>query len=187
MLGTRGAGRGCSGLSTNLLDCVRDKFIFDAELPIHKPLNVTSIFGETWMLRAISVFGLVITAAGLLVNPAYAETPVEVLAALKTEASATPGFQGFSAARGESFFKTKHNHDLSCSSCHTDNPAAQGKHAETDKLIKPLAPAANPERFTDMKKVAKWFKRNCNDVLDRECTPQEKGDVLAYLLTVPKN
>ncbi len=139
------------------------------------------------MLRVFSVFGLLVAASGLLMDTAYAETPVEVLAAIKTEASATPGFQGFSAAHGESFFKTKHNHDLSCSSCHTDNPAAQGKHAETDKLIKPLAPAANPERFTDMKKVAKWFKRNCNDVLDRECTPQEKGDVLTYLLSVPKS
>ena len=139
------------------------------------------------MLRVFSVFGLLVAASGLLMDTAYAETPVEVLAAIKTEASATPGFQGFSAANGESFFKTKHNHDLSCSSCHTDNPAAQGKHAETDKLIKPLAPAANPERFTDMKKVAKWFKRNCNDVLDRECTPQEKGDVLTYLLSVPKS
>jgi hypothetical protein len=138
------------------------------------------------MLRAFSEFGLLMIAAGLLMNQAFAETPVEVLAAIKAEASATPGFQGFSAAHGESFFKTRHNHDLSCSSCHTDNPAAQGKHAETDKLIKPLAPAANPERFTDMKKVAKWFKRNCNDVLDRECTPQEKGDVLAYQLTVSK-
>lgn len=138
------------------------------------------------MLRAFAVFGLFMMATGLLVDQAYAETPVEVLASIKAEASATPGFQGFSAAHGESFFKTKHNHDLSCSACHTDNPAAQGKHAETDKLIKPLAPAANPERFTDMKKVAKWFKRNCNDVLDRECTPQEKGDVLTYLLTVSK-
>lgn len=138
------------------------------------------------LLRAYSVFALFMLGAALPVNQARAETPAQVLDALKAEAAATPGFQGFSAARGESFFKTKHNHDLSCSSCHTDNPAAQGKHAETDKLIKPLAPSANPERFTDMKKVAKWFKRNCNDVLDRECTPQEKGDVLAYLLTVGK-
>lgn len=139
------------------------------------------------MLRVFFVFGLVVTAiAGLTANSAFAETPVEVLAAIKAEASGTPGFQGFSAARGEKFFKTKHKHDLSCSTCHTDNPAAQGKHSETDKIIKPLAPAANEERFTDMKKVAKWFKRNCNDVLDRECTAQEKGDLLAYLLTIKK-
>ncbi len=137
------------------------------------------------MLRKLYSFGLVIVSCSLA-SAAFAETPVDVLAAIKIEASATPGFQGFSAARGESFFKTKHLHDLSCSSCHTDNPAAEGKHAETGKLIKPLAPAANEERFTDMKKVKKWFKRNCNDVLDRECTAQEQGDVLAYLLTVHK-
>jgi hypothetical protein len=137
-------------------------------------------------LRALFALGLVIATAGLAANPAFAVTPDEVLASFKHDASGLPGFQEFSAARGEKLFKTKHNHNLSCSTCHTDNPAAQGKHSETDKLIKPLAPAANEERFTDMKKVAKWFKRNCNDVLDRECTPQEKGDVLAYLLTIRK-
>jgi hypothetical protein len=135
------------------------------------------------MLRTIFSFGLVIVSFSLAVNSAFAETPVEVLAAIKAQASAMPGFHGFSAADGESFFKTKHLHDLSC---HTDNPAAEGKHAETGKLIKPMAPAANPERFTDLKKAQKWFRRNCNDVLDRECTAQEKGDVLAYLLTVKK-
>jgi uncharacterized membrane protein len=138
------------------------------------------------MLRLFFKFGLGIAVAVLTAQSALAETPVEVLAAINAEASGTPGFQGFSAARGENFFKTKHNHNLSCSSCHTENPAAEGKHSETDKLIKPLAPAANEERFTDMKKVKKWFKRNCNDVLDRECTAQEKGDFLTYLLTVKK-
>jgi hypothetical protein len=138
------------------------------------------------MFRIFLSLSLAVMAAGLTANSALAETPAEVLVAIKAEASATPGFQEFSATRGESFFKTKHNHNLSCSTCHTENPAAQGKHSETDKLIKPLAPAANEERFTDMKKVAKWFKRNCSDVLDRECTAQEKGDVLSYLLTVHK-
>jgi hypothetical protein len=47
-----------------------------------------------------------------------------------------------------------------------------------------MAPKANEERFTEPKKVAKWFKRNCNDVLDRECTAQEQGDVMTYLLAV---
>ena len=129
---------------------------------------------------------VMIAVTGLAVSPAFAITPQEVLDSIKSDAEQTPGFQGFSAERGEKFFKTKHNHDLSCSSCHTDNPAAEGKHSETGKLIKPLAPAANDERFTDMKKANKWFKRNCNDVLDRECTPQEKGDFLSYLLTVKK-
>ena len=55
---------------------------------------------------------------------------------------------------------------------------------EGGKVIKPLSPNANPARFTDEAKVDKWFKRNCNDVLGRECTTQEKADVLAWLMTV---
>jgi hypothetical protein len=33
-------------------------------------------------------------------------------------------------------------------------------------------------------KVEKWFKRNCNDVLGRECDVQEKADVLSWLMIV---
>ncbi|HEU0188776.1 MAG TPA: DUF1924 domain-containing protein [Gallionella sp.] len=131
------------------------------------------------MLRLFFVLGLMLAA-----HTAFAETPESVLATLKSEASGTPGFLGFSAARGEAFFKTKHGGEWSCTSCHTENTAAEGKHAKTGKVIKPIAPSANAERFTDMAKVEKWFKRNCNDVLERVCTPQEKGDVLTYLLTV---
>jgi mono/diheme cytochrome c family protein len=123
---------------------------------------------------------------GLAAQPAFAETPNEILASIQKEASGTAGSQGFSAARGESFFKAKHGGEWSCASCHTDNPAAPGKHAKTGKAIEPLAPSANAERFASPKKVEKWFKRNCNDVLSRVCTPQEKGDVLAYLLAVKK-
>ena len=139
------------------------------------------------MYRIFSKLILVIAAAaGLAAQPAFALTPNDVLATIKNETASTPGFQGFSAANGESFFKAKHGSDWSCASCHTENPAVQGKHAKTSKVIQPLAPSANAERFTDMAKVEKWFKRNCNDVLSRACTPQEKGDVLTYLLTVRK-
>lgn len=133
------------------------------------------------MLRRLFVLGLMLAA-----QPALAETPEGVLVSLKSEASGAPGFQGFSVANGETFFKAKYGGEWSCSSCHTDNPAAEGKHAKTGKIIKPLAPSANAERFSDMAKVEKWFKRNCNDVLERVCTAQEKGDVLSYLLTVKK-
>ena len=137
------------------------------------------------MFRVLHKSGLVLMAiVGLAAQPVLAETPNEILAVIQKEASGTPGFQGFSAARGESFFKAKHGGEWSCASCHTENPATPGKHAKTGKVIEPLAPSANAERFTSPKKTEKWFKRNCNDVLDRVCTPQEKGDVLAYLLTV---
>ena len=139
------------------------------------------------MLRKVVVTVFLLTATtGLAANPALAETPEGLLASLKAEASHTPGLQGFSAARGETFFKSKHGGEWSCASCHTNNPAAEGKHAKSDKLIKPLAPSVNPERFTETKKIEKWFKRNCNDVLDRECTAQEKGDFLSYVLTIKK-
>ncbi len=138
------------------------------------------------MFRVLHVSVLLFVAvAGLMSLSASAQTTEEIMAAIKQDAQAdTSSFQGFSPARGEKFFKQTHGNELSCSSCHTGDPAAAGKHAKTGKAIKPMAPAANAERFTDPKKVAKWFKRNCNDVLDRVCTPQEKGDVLAYLLTV---
>ena len=116
---------------------------------------------------------------------ASAATPAEIQKNLESAARAsTPGFSGFSAARGQQFFSSTHGNDWSCASCHTTSPVATGKHAKTGKEIAPLAPAANPQRFTDAAKVEKWFKRNCNDVLGRACTAQEQGDVLAYLMSL---
>ncbi len=140
------------------------------------------------MLRKFYLVALAMLAGvGLMSQPAWSLTANEAMTALKNDAKeANPSFQGFSAVRGESFFKTKHGNEWSCASCHTENPAVLGKHAKTSKDIQPLAPSANTERFTDEAKVAKWFKRNCKDVLDRVCTPQEKGDVLAYLMAVKK-
>lgn len=98
------------------------------------------------------------------------------LAALPA-ASATP------AERGKRFFQAVHG-DWSCASCHTKDPLVPGRHIVTGKDIAPLAPAANPKRFTDPAKVEKWFGRNCNDVLHRACTPQEKSDVVAYVTSL---
>lgn len=88
------------------------------------------------------------------------------------------------AARGQRFFEARHGREWSCATCHGAPPSAQGKHARTGKALAPLAPAFNTQVFTDTAKVDKWFKRNCSDVLSRECTPAEKADVLAYLLQV---
>jgi hypothetical protein len=90
----------------------------------------------------------------------------------------------FTAAAGEKLYKTVGPTQLSCASCHTDSPKAAGKHAKTNKVIDPLAPSANPKRFTDVAQVEKWFKRNCNDALGRACTTQEKGDFMTYVLSV---
>ena len=65
-------------------------------------------------------------------------------------------------------------------------PTQAGKHAATGKSISALAPAFNPERFTDPAKVEKWFRRNCRDVVGRECSAGEKADLLAWLMTLKK-
>lgn len=88
--------------------------------------------------------------------------------------------------KGKAFFTTTHGKEWSCSSCHGNPPTTQGKHASTNKPIDPLAPSINPDAFTDQAKSDKWFRRNCNDVLGRECQPQEKADVLAYLISLKK-
>lgn len=85
------------------------------------------------------------------------------------------------ASRGQAFFTQRHGGEWSCASCHGSPPTQQGKHASTGKAIAPLAPAFNPKGFTDTAKVDKWFRRNCNDVLQRACSAQEKADVMAYL------
>jgi Domain of unknown function (DUF1924) len=95
----------------------------------------------------------------------------------------SPAFKDYSATRGEVFYRAKTG-ELACATCHGDSPKAHGKHATTGKDILPLAPSANPERFTDAAKVEKWFKRNCNEVLKRVCTAGEKSDFMAYVLSV---
>jgi hypothetical protein len=94
--------------------------------------------------------------------------------------------QPASITRGEKFFTSKHGKEWSCATCHNAPPTTDGKHASTDKTIAPLAPSYNAKRFTDEAKVNKWFKRNCNDVLARECSPLEKADVMAYLNNLKK-
>ena len=90
--------------------------------------------------------------------------------------------QSGQAARGQEFFGRRHGGEWSCASCHGQPPTAPNRHAATGKSIAPLAPAFHAERFTDSAKADKWFKRNCKDVLSRECTAIEKADVLAYLI-----
>lgn len=88
------------------------------------------------------------------------------------------------AATGQAFFNSRHGAEWSCASCHGSPPTGPGKHAGTGKPIAPLAPAFNPEAFTDSAKTDKWFRRNCKDVLGRECSAAEKADVLAYLISL---
>lgn len=113
-----------------------------------------------------------------------AETPRQIMDAYSTEAARqVPGFTP-NAGLGEAFHTRKFGVSerlASCAACHTASPTHPGRHAITGKDIKPLAPAANAERFTDPAKVEKWFRRNCKEVLGRECSAGEKADLLAFL------
>jgi hypothetical protein len=71
---------------------------------------------------------------------------------------------------------------ISCSTCHGTDLSKAGKHRKTQKVIDPMSAKVNTERYTDEKKIEKWFKRNCNDTWGRECTSQEKADFLTFLL-----
>jgi hypothetical protein len=110
---------------------------------------------------------------------AMAATPAELLAGYTAQAG-----QPANASRGEAFFKASHGQEWQCISCHGKSPMTGGRHASTDKAIEPLAPTANAKRFTDSAKAEKWFRRNCKDVLARECTAAEKADVLAWLISL---
>ncbi len=107
--------------------------------------------------------------------------------AVIAEFAAQAGVSSFSAKNGEAFFQGTHTGGKattpSCTTCHTKNPRAMGK-TRVGKAIDPMAVSANPNRFIEPKKLAKWFRRNCKTVLGRECTTTEKGEILTYLSSI---
>jgi cytochrome c peroxidase len=133
----------------------------------------------TKTLGAVGTAALALVAIGLSA-PARAATPDELLAAYVKQAGAPA-----SAERGRKFFTVSHSADArwTCAACHGEDPTREGKDTMAEKVVKPLAPSANPARFTDKAKVENYFKLNCKDVVGRECTAGEKADVIAWLLT----
>ncbi len=126
---------------------------------------------------------LILAAIALLplsTPPIYAANPVdELLAKYRLQ-----GADAFSAEAGKILWHqgfTQTGKIRKCTTCHTNDLHKTGKHARTGKAIKPMAPSVNPERLTKLKKIRKWLKRNCKWTLGRECTPQEKGNILIYL------
>ncbi|WP_300455359.1 DUF1924 domain-containing protein [Accumulibacter sp.] len=97
-----------------------------------------------------------------------------------------PAFAGFSAARGEAFHRKRFAggkpDSPACTSCHADDPRAAGR-TPAGKTIDAVAVSVSSTRYLDPAKVEKWFRRNCQDVLGRECRAQEKGDWLSYMLS----
>lgn len=131
-------------------------------------------------MRRITL-AILATTAVALAGAAHASVVDELLAGYLKK-----GATDFSATRGEEFWKATHpdpenRGTRSCQTCHGSDLHKSGKHAKTGKVIDPMAPSTNAERLTDAKKIEKWFKRNCKWTIDRECTAQEKGDILKFL------
>lgn len=109
----------------------------------------------------------------------------DILAGLEAEARAgSPAFAGFDAGRGEALFRDRHEggkpETPACTSCHDPDPAKVGM-TRAGKAIAPMAVSVQADRYTDPAKVAKWFRRNCNSVLGRDCTAVEQGDFLTFM------
>ena len=125
---------------------------------------------------------LLVTGAGIADADANRDA---ILASFAAQAKqADPAFAGFSAAAGKTFWTGTHSGGKpdtpSCTTCHTKDARASGQ-TRAGKTIDPMAVSANPQRFTDAAKVDKWLGRNCNTVAGRDCTAQEKGDIITYL------
>lgn len=134
--------------------------------------------------RSAALCRATLALAAFIALSAQAATPADLLAAARDEARRAQADFVPSPARGETFFHREFGQSKrmpACASCHTDDPRRPGRHVVTDKPIAPLAPNANGERFTSAAKTEKWFRRNCTEVVGRECSAAEKADLIAYL------
>lgn len=130
------------------------------------------------MKHSLAILALCVAAT------AQAATPAELLAGYRSEAARESANFQPSAQRGRELYQRRFGVSeklASCAACHTDSPAQAGKHVVTAKPIEPLAPAANAERLSDKAKTEKWFRRNCKEVVGRECSAAEKADFVAFL------
>ncbi len=132
---------------------------------------------KTHALITAFCFAVAGYASAALASPA---TDAE-FAQFKAEGAST-----FSAEHGKQAWTkevtSKEGDKRSCTSCHDADPTKPGRHNKTKKVIDPMAPSVNADRLTDQKKIEKWFKRNCEWTYGRECTAQEKGDFLKFLM-----
>lgn len=128
-----------------------------------------------------------LTAIAIVITvtyPAYSSALLDEYASQAQQENTS--FNGFSAERGKALYLTNHAtgkvETPACTSCHTNIPTRSGL-TRAGKKIAPLAVSVSPDRYTDKRKVEKWFRRNCNSVLGRVCSVTEKGDFITFMLT----
>jgi hypothetical protein len=124
--------------------------------------------------KSIQVAAFVALAVGAAATGAAPE-PIELLDVYRQQ-----GVEQADPARGRQLWYAMVG-ERGCVSCHGENPTLDGKHVKTGKSIEPMAPSVNPARFRSAKKIDKWFLRNCKWTYGRECSTQEKADILTWL------
>ncbi|MFV2058539.1 MAG: DUF1924 domain-containing protein [Thiohalomonadales bacterium] len=133
------------------------------------------------MRKLATKISIIIFAVFLVNETLYAQTALnEALSLYKGSENLS-----FDAARGKTLWNNSRVDEdgkkRTCHTCHTNDLTKIGKHIKTEKEIDPMALSVNKKRFTKLKKIKKWFKRNCKWTFGRECTSQEKGDILTFL------
>ncbi len=129
------------------------------------------------MQKRIAIIG-----AALFLS-AGAVSAVELADQLQDEYRAV-GAEAFDAEAGAARWSREvmaNGQARSCAACHGSDLRQPGKHIRTGRAIEPLAPSVNPQRLVERKEVEKWFLRNCKWTYGRECSPQEKGDFVAFI------
>ena len=125
--------------------------------------------------------GLFVFGAALSVSAGAGTSVDGLLDSWRSEGAAEFDPSAGAALWVKPFTHAKSPVSRSCATCHTEDPRRGGRHQRTRKPIDPMAPSANPDRLSDVAEIKKWLKRNCRWTLGRECTAQEKGDLLTYL------
>ncbi len=130
---------------------------------------------KKFVIALVAAFALSLAGAAQAGNPSRDK----ILSDLKAQAGGD-----FSAQRGQTLFQSKFTGGKedtpSCTSCHGNSPQTIGQ-TRAGKPIDPMAVSRTADRYTDIEKVEKWFGRNCNSVLGRACTAQEKGDFITFM------
>lgn len=125
-------------------------------------------------LKAVQVTALAVSllsAVGATADPASID---------QLDSYRQQGIRQVDSERGRQLWYASVN-KRGCTNCHAEKPANVGKHVKTGKPIEPMAPSVNPARYQSAKKIEKWFLRNCKWTFGRECSTQEKADILTWL------
>lgn len=130
---------------------------------------------------------VLLVVATLMASGVNAQSPGAILAHYENAARETERDFSADKDRGEVLYYAEQPYrdgkKIACTTCHGKQPTDTGR-TRAFKPLKPLAPSVNPERLIQLKKVEKWLRRGCRDVLKRQCTAQEKADVVSYLISV---